>query len=144
MNPHSGAKPPTPRASTHKVYKFSLSDTGNSKCWQAALLCRVADCFPAMDQCAFQALLAGLLGQVTTDVRLLEASQALRHVMRAANCIQDDGKADIRLFVAHYYQAEGSDISLDDPVWDLQLAHQLIQALQLTHEVGWHAWQCRP
>ena len=91
-----------------------------------------------MKQCAFHALLASLLSEGVRELRALKHAQVLTQWMLAAKCIKD-GQADVRQFVAHCYQPQDNDLSLDDPHWDLQLSEQLIQALQLETEVVWHS-----
>ena len=109
--------------------------------WQAAVLWRCADFFPngMIEQNDFRKLLASLLGATVHQVKLLEGSQGLIHMMQAAGCLQEDGSAHVREFVQHCYHTNNGDLPLEHDDWDLLLFLKLRDALGLETEVGSHA-----
>ena len=107
-------------------------------CWQAATLWRCADCFKngLIKQADFHQLLASLIGPTLKEVRRLAQSKGLIRMMHISKCLQEDGTANIRQFVQHYYQPSDGDLPPEDEKWDLQLFRQLREALLLPIEVG--------
>ena len=109
--------------------------------WQAAVLWRCADLFPngMIEQNDFRKLLSSLLCATVHQVKLLEGSQGLIHMMQAAGCLQEDGSAHVRQFVEHCYHLNDGDLPLEHNGWDLLLFSKLCNALELETEVGSHA-----
>ena len=109
--------------------------------WQAAVLWRCADYFEngMIKQNYFRKLLASLLGATVHQVKLLEESQGLIHMMQASGCLQEDGSAHVKEFVQHCYHPNNGDLSLGHDAWDLLLFLKLGIALGLDTEVGLHA-----
>ena len=110
-------------------------------CWQAAVLWRCADCFEngMIKQSDFHKLLASLLGPTVDDVKLLKESDGLTQMMTCSQCLEEDGKANIRKFVQHCFRLKDGDLPLEDESWDHLLFQKLMQALGLENEVVSHA-----
>ena len=84
----------------------------------------------------FRKLLASLLGATVHEVKLLEESISLVHMIQASRCLQDDGLAHIREFVQQRYHPNDGDLPLEHHDWDLLLFAKLNDALGLETEVG--------
>ena len=110
--------------------------------WQAAMLWRCADFFEngMIEQNNFRKLLASLLGATVHEMKLLEESQGLIHMMQVAGCLQEGGSAHVRQFVRHCYHTNDGDLPLEHDDWDLLLFAKLRDALELKTEVGSRAW----
>ena len=108
---------------------------------QAAVLWRCADCFEngMIKQSDFHKLLASLLGSTVDDVKLLEESDGLTRMMTRSQCLEEDGKANVRKFVQHCFRLKDGDLPLEDESWDHLLFQKLMQALGLENEVASHA-----
>ena len=109
--------------------------------WQAAVLWRCADCFEndMIKQSDFHKLLASLLGPTVGEVKLLEESDGLTQMMIHSQCLEEDGKANIRKFVQHCFRRKDGDLPLEDESWDHLLYKKLRWALGLENEVASHA-----
>ena len=109
--------------------------------WQAAVLWRCADCFEngMIKPSDFHKLLASLLGSTVDEVKLLEESKGLTRMMTDSQCLNEDGKADMRKFVQHCFQLKDGDRPLEDERWDHLLFRKLMRALGLENEAASHA-----
>ena len=101
------------------------------------MLQRCADCFPngMIEQNDFHKLLASLLGPTVDEVKQLEMSEGLTHMMHESDCLGEDGTANIRTFVQHCFRPEDGTLPLEDEGWDHLLFWKLRLAMGLLHEV---------
>ena len=105
------------------------------------MLWRCADCFEngTIKPSDFHKLLASLLGATVDEVKLLEESDGLTQTMTHSQCLEEDGKANIRKLVQHCFRRKDGHLPLEDESWDHLLFKKLRQALGLENEVASHA-----
>ena len=89
-----------------------------------------------IEQRTLQAWISFLVGTTADEARELFESHRLVHMMHASNCLRENGMANVKQFVQHYYKHQHGETPLEGKEWDQLLIRRLKEVMQLAREVA--------